>query len=227
MRWRGAGAAGPWGRGRLLWRSALRADSAPVLAAGLAPKNSLRELRSLRSNSFGESETVAFVCPSAHKRQAPPLRASPPQKAPPAPRACRARLETLCRDSWALKRGHTRRGLLAPLMHHRRVQGRGLCAPVRARLCGAEQRRAVGEADRHSGAPAQGHTALGPTTKHQKKSVSPSDAAKSPWACRCAHRYREAACPSCAVPARQPRPSRARRWTCAASRRRSFRPVPG
>ena len=60
-----------------------------------------------------------------------------------------------------------------------------------------------------------------------KKSVSPSDAAKSPWAYRCAHRYREAACRSCAVPALRPRPSRARRWTCAASRRRLFRPVLG
>jgi len=42
----------------------LRIDFVAVLALGLVPKNSLRELRSLRSNSFGKSETVALL-PSA------------------------------------------------------------------------------------------------------------------------------------------------------------------
>jgi len=40
-------------------RSALRADSAAMLGLGVAPNNSLRSLRALRSDTFGESEVDA------------------------------------------------------------------------------------------------------------------------------------------------------------------------
>src|SRR5205814_667637 len=53
--------------------------------AGLAPQNSLRSLRSLRSDSRGESDER-----SALRAPSPALRFSSPQKSPPPGTACRA-----------------------------------------------------------------------------------------------------------------------------------------
>ena len=53
--------------------------------SGVAPQNSLRSLRSLRSNNCGESEDEA----RAARAPTPALRCSSPQKSPPPGTACR------------------------------------------------------------------------------------------------------------------------------------------
>jgi hypothetical protein len=53
--------------------------------SGVAPQNSLRSLRSLRSNSRGESDDEA----RAARAPTPALRCSSPQKSPPPGTACR------------------------------------------------------------------------------------------------------------------------------------------
>ncbi len=71
----------------MLWRSAPGGtDCAVVLAPRVAPPNSLRELRSLRSAIVGESEDDARTCGA---RRPSSLRSSPPQKSPRAGTACR------------------------------------------------------------------------------------------------------------------------------------------
>ena len=70
-------------------------DSAAVLAAGLVRQNSLRDLRSLRSNSCRKSETVACVSFGTHAKPrhcAPRRPGSRPRPQGPA----EPRLETLC-----------------------------------------------------------------------------------------------------------------------------------
>ena len=73
------GAAGGARGGLLLWRSALTRRLRCDARAGVAPRNSLRSLRSLRSNNRGESDER-----SALRAPTPALRFSPPHKSPTA-----------------------------------------------------------------------------------------------------------------------------------------------
>ena len=110
--WAPTVAVGPAGR----LRCAARSEG--------APRNSLRSLRSLRSNSRGESDERSAL-------RAPPsaLRCSPPHKSPPPGTAHRAATLVVFDD--ACRGGAGKAG--------------GGCATA-ATLCGAEERRARGRA---------------------------------------------------------------------------------
>jgi hypothetical protein len=91
--------------------------------AEVAPRNSLRSLRSLRSNRRGESVNEArWRAPTSA------LRSSPPQKSPP-PRTARRESTIVARVPCA-----------------RRCIGKGAGGQPAARLCAAEKRRACGRA---------------------------------------------------------------------------------
>ena len=150
----------------MLGRSALRADSAAVLASRVAPPNSLRDLRSLRSPNVGESAHEARTCGA---RRPTTLRSSPTQKSPRPGTACRAGrpsgLKSLC---------------VEPLSGACCVAVVG-CG-VRERICGGEQRsRKGGEPGRarvpaHSGSPGEPAGHASPAVDVWRDSDRPANA---------------------------------------------------
>jgi len=98
-------AAGARG-GLPLGRSALRCDCPAVLGLGVAPNNSLRSLRSLRSNTFGESDHEG----REYARRPQALRSSASHRSP-APGTGRR------------EAGDTNRGKLVNVQGKRRAEG--------------------------------------------------------------------------------------------------------
>ena len=109
--------------------------------SGVAPQNSLRSLRSLRSNSCGESEDEARsraptpalrfwlrLTSAARLLPCAATSLSSPQKSPLPGTACRSATTGAC------------------LQRIRRCLGKGACGQAAARLRGAEKRRARGRA---------------------------------------------------------------------------------
>jgi len=123
----GRGSAGGPGPGAHPGRSMLRIDCTAVLAAGLARQNSLRDcVATLRQLPQVRSRRLA--CPPAGKPSPAAALLVAPEIAPgPGPPAAP---------------GHA--GVRFTRKPSRRVQGKGVCAAVRARLSGAEQRSELG-----------------------------------------------------------------------------------
>jgi len=139
--------------------------------AGVVPQNSLRDLRSLRSNSRGKS-----VHEARSRAPTPALRFSSPQKSPPAGSACREvhRRFGASRMPPLVQQRHARAGESAlRLLTRRRCPN--------AATAGSEVSSATGPRDRAS----QGSRRAAPTAEAKRRSL-PERAFAAPNATRTA-----------------------------------------
>ena len=143
------GVGGRVGPSRLpLERSSLRDDCAAVLGTGVAPPNSLRSLRSLRSDSRGES-----VHEARSRAPTPALRSSPRPREPPPRTAHHEAPKRSATPRFGIRSTRIRHTPTAALLAYDRCLCTPPSSPARARAggggCawgGAEARRACGRA---------------------------------------------------------------------------------
>ena len=134
----GGGAAGGCCQGLILWRPVLRTDCTAMLAS---PGCGRTRYALLRSNSCRKSDheaRVSFGTRAARAHCASRRHRNRPCQQPPAAR-------TRCARSTRGRGAARIAGAALDLGDAtRRVHGQGLCAPVPARLCGAEKRSGAG-----------------------------------------------------------------------------------